>query len=83
MMKRIVPVFLLLVAAGCGGRLSESQEYYVGRSVSANAMFDSAGTYAGLHEDKALEEYVAMVGLTVAGLYRLRARDAFPSGRNG
>jgi beta-barrel assembly-enhancing protease len=67
MMKRVVPVLLLAVAAGCGARLTESQEYYVGRSVSANAMFDAAGTgYVGLHEDKELEDYVALVGLTVA-----------------
>jgi beta-barrel assembly-enhancing protease len=73
MMNRIVPVFLLAalggatgLTTGCGGRLSESQEYYVGRSVSANAMFDSGGSYTGLHEDKELEEYVALVGLTVA-----------------
>jgi len=62
----IVPVLALAVGAGCGGRLSESQEYYVGRSVSANAMVDPSGRYTGLHEDKALEEYIALVGLTVA-----------------
>lgn len=66
MMKFIVPVLGLLFLSACGGKLSESQEYYVGRSVSANAMFDSSGSYVGLHEDKDLEDYVAMVGLSVA-----------------
>ena len=37
MTKWIVPVLALTVGAGCGGKLTESQEYYVGRSVSANA----------------------------------------------
>jgi beta-barrel assembly-enhancing protease len=66
MMNRIVPFLALAALAGCGGRLTESQEYYVGRSVSANAMFDKGGSYVGLHEDKDLEDYIAMVGLSVA-----------------
>jgi predicted Zn-dependent protease len=58
----------LLAAVGCSHpKLTESQEYYVGRGVAANAMFDSKGNYVGLYDrDQNLEEYVAMVGLTVA-----------------
>jgi len=68
-MKRFaVPVLALVAAAGCSHpRLTESQEYYVGRGVAANAMFDAQGNYVGLYDrDQALEEYVAMVGLSVA-----------------
>jgi len=68
-MKRFaVPVLVLVAAAGCSHpRLTESQEYYVGRGVAANAMFDAQGNYVGLYDrDQALEEYVAMVGLSVA-----------------
>jgi predicted Zn-dependent protease len=64
-MKVLVPILALLSLSACGGRLTESQEYYVGRSVSANAMFDG-NVYAGLHPDRELEDYVAMVGLSVA-----------------
>lgn len=65
-----VPVLAAALAAvvGCSHpKLTESQEYYVGRGVAANAMFDAQGTYVGLYDkDLNLEEYVAMVGLSVA-----------------
>lgn len=69
-MSRILAAILVAsaaVAVGCGSpKLTESQEYYVGRGVAANAMFDSRG-YVGLYDtDPELEEYVALVGLTVA-----------------
>ena len=71
MNKILVPVLaaaLGVAAVGCGSpKLTESQEYYVGRGVAANAMFDSKGTYVGLYDkDQGLEEYVALVGLSVA-----------------
>lgn len=67
-MKRLfVPALALLSAAACSHpKLTESQEYYVGRSVAANALFNPQGSYIGLYEDKHLEDYVAMVGLSVA-----------------
>jgi predicted Zn-dependent protease len=67
MKKLILPALALLSAAACSHpKLTESQEYYVGRSVAANAMFDKGGTYIGLYSDKNLEDYVALVGLAVA-----------------
>lgn len=68
MNRLVVPVLVLLAVAGCSHpKLTESQEYYVGRGVAANAMFDGRGNYVGLYDrDQALEEYVAMVGLAVA-----------------
>jgi predicted Zn-dependent protease len=68
MNRLVVPVLALLAVAGCSHpKLTESQEYYVGRGVAANAMFDGKGNYVGLYDrDQALEEYVAMVGLAVA-----------------
>jgi predicted Zn-dependent protease len=67
MKKVIVPVLALLSGAACSHpKLTESQEYYVGRSVAANAMFSPQGSYIGLYDDKNLEDYVALVGLTVA-----------------
>jgi predicted Zn-dependent protease len=71
MMTRIlVPVLVtaLGAAVGCSHpKLTESQEYYVGRGVAANAMFDADGRYVGLYDkDQNLEEYVALVGLSVA-----------------
>src|SRR6185436_514659 len=68
MNKLLVPALLALSAVGCAsGKLTESQEYYVGRGVAANAMFDGMGRYIGLYDkDANLEEYVAMVGLSVA-----------------
>ena len=62
MKKTILAVLLAAAAAGCGAqKLTESQEYYVGRGVAANAIADSA-----LHSDMALEKYVAAVGCTIA-----------------
>ena len=67
MKKLIIPAIALLSAAACSHpKLTESQEYYVGRSVAANAMFDKGGSYIGLYSDKDLEDYVALVGLAVA-----------------
>ena len=66
----LLPVLIAAAASavGCGhAALTESQEYYVGRGVAANAMFDSKGDYVGLYDrDANLEEYVALVGLTVS-----------------
>jgi len=71
MLNRILAPVLaasLAAAVGCSHpKLTESQEYYVGRGVAANAMFDCQGTYVGLYDkDANLEEYVALVGLSVA-----------------
>lgn len=70
MNRLLVPVLVAasLAAVGCGhAELTESQEYYVGRGVAANAMFDGKGNYVGLYDkDQNLEEYVALVGLSVA-----------------
>lgn len=70
MNRLLVPALVasLAAAVGCSHpKLTESQEYYVGRGVAANAMFDAKGNYAGLYDrDVKLEEYVAMVGLCVA-----------------
>jgi predicted Zn-dependent protease len=70
MTRSLVPALLAVLAAGVGcshPKLTESQEYYVGRGVAANAMFDPQGNYVGLYDrDQNLEEYVAMVGLSVA-----------------
>lgn len=49
--------------AGCGGRLSESQEYYVGRALAAQSV---SGAKGGIYEDEALHEYVAKIGWTIA-----------------
>ena len=55
MKKLILPALALLSSAACSHpKLTESQEYYVGRSVAANAMFDKGGTYIGLYSDKNL-----------------------------
>ncbi|HLY10980.1 MAG TPA: M48 family metalloprotease [Planctomycetota bacterium] len=70
MNRLLVPLLAAALGAvvGCSHpKLTESQEYYVGRGVAANAMFDAQGTYVGLYDkDLNLEEYVAMVGLSVA-----------------
>lgn len=71
MLNRLLVPLLIATAAlavGCGSpKLTESQEYFVGRGVAANAMFDSKGDYVGLYDkDQNLEDYVALVGLTVA-----------------
>src|SRR5947207_15832330 len=59
------PILVLAAAAlaGCGGsaKLTESQEYFMGRGVAAVAIEKDH-----LWTDQKLEEYVAMVGLTVA-----------------
>jgi predicted Zn-dependent protease len=64
MKRSLVPVALAsLAAAGCATKaeLTESQEYFVGRSVAAGSIVQSP-----LHDDAALEEYVGLVGYTVA-----------------
>src|SRR5438045_9513036 len=59
------PILVLAAAAlaGCGGsaKLTESQEYFMGRGVAAVAIEKDH-----LWTDQKLEEYVAMAGLTVA-----------------
>ena len=64
-MKRLsIPI--LILAAGLGacasGKLTESQEYYVGRGVAANAILQARG----VRGDVALEDYVNWVGMTIA-----------------
>ena len=68
MNKIVLPSLLALIGIGCAqGKLTESQEYYVGRGVAANAMFNAQGQYIGLYDkDQNLEDYVAQVGLSVA-----------------
>lgn len=63
MQKFVLPALLALAAAGCAtqAELTESQEYYVGRGVAANAIASKP-----LCDKKDLEEYVAQVGYTVA-----------------
>jgi predicted Zn-dependent protease len=62
MKKAIFPAFLALAAAACGPkRLTESQEYYVGRGVAANAIAESP-----LGSNEPLEKYVSLVGYCVA-----------------
>jgi predicted Zn-dependent protease len=62
-MRKIVAVLALLAAVGCGSpqKLTESQEYYVGRGVAANAIVSTQG----LHEGD-LEDYVNRVGMSIA-----------------
>src|SRR5258705_11242182 len=68
-MKNLVPALIVLTGAsallstGCGGsaKLTESQEYFMGRGVAAVAIEKDH-----LWSDQKLEEYVTMVGLTVA-----------------
>lgn len=61
-MKSLASAVLGLAAAGCAGpALTESQEYYVGRGVAANAIADKP-----LSEIVDLERYVALVGYTIA-----------------
>jgi predicted Zn-dependent protease len=64
-MKNVfVPIVLVgCAAAGCGGtpRLTESEEYYVGRGVAAHAI---GSMPVDTHAE--LEEYVNLVGFTVA-----------------
>lgn len=49
--------------SGCVGKLSESQEYYVGRAMAAKSVADAKG---GVFDDENLHEYVAKIGWTVA-----------------
>ena len=63
-MKRLL---FLILATGLGacagkGKLTESQEYYVGRGVAANAVLQAQG----VRNDMALEDYVNWVGMTIA-----------------
>jgi len=59
---RILFPLLLLGAAACARpRLTESQEYYVGRGVAANAIAENP-----LVSNADLERYVAQVGYTIA-----------------
>lgn len=62
-MKKLIGALLVAALAGCGGsaQLTESQEYFMGRGVAAVAIEKDH-----LWTDQKLEEYVAMVGLTVA-----------------
>ena len=62
-MKKSLCALLAVALAGCGGsaKLTESQEYFMGRGVAAVAIEKDH-----LWTDQKLEEYVAMVGLTVA-----------------
>lgn len=63
-MKTLMPCLALALAAiGCGGsaKLTESQEYFMGRGVAAMAIEKD-----GLWSDEKLEEYVMLVGMTVA-----------------
>ena len=65
-MKILGPILGLLGAAvfvGCGSpqKLTESQEYFVGRGVAANAVVATSGLVQG-----ELEAYVNLVGLTVS-----------------
>jgi predicted Zn-dependent protease len=62
-MKKLILALAVAALAGCGGsaKLTESQEYFMGRGVAAVAIEKDH-----LWTDQKLEEYVAMVGLTVA-----------------
>jgi predicted Zn-dependent protease len=62
-MKKLILALAVAAVAGCGGsaKLTESQEYFMGRGVAAVAIEKDH-----LWTDEKLEEYVAMVGLTVA-----------------
>lgn len=60
-MKRALLPLLILTAACARPRLTESQEYYVGRGVAANAIAGSP-----LLSNVELERYVAQVGYTIA-----------------
>ncbi len=62
MKKAILPVLMALSTAACATKkLTESQEYYVGRGVAANAIAESP-----LSSNVELERYVARVGYTIA-----------------
>jgi predicted Zn-dependent protease len=61
-MRRLALLLIPVVFASCGGKLSESQEYYVGRALAAKSVADTRGIYA----DEEIHEYVAKVGWTIA-----------------
>ncbi len=63
-MRKAAVLGLAIAAAGCGSpaKLTESQEYYVGRGVAANAVLQTQGFVQ--HEE--LESYVNLVGQTIA-----------------
>jgi len=62
MKKAVLAMALALAAAGCATqKLTESQEYYVGRGVAANAIAESP-----LVSNLELEKYVAQVGYTIS-----------------
>jgi predicted Zn-dependent protease len=62
-MRRSILLWAAMGLAGCGGSatLTESQEYFMGRGVAAVAIEKDH-----LWPDEKLEEYVTLVGLTVA-----------------
>ena len=62
-MRTAISVFLGLAAVGCGGSatLTESQEYYMARGVAALAIEKDH-----LWPDEKVEEYITLVGLSVA-----------------
>ncbi len=63
-MKKTVGIWAVLAVSGCAGgsKLSESQEYYVGRAMAAQSVADSKG----ICTDEALYDYVAKVGWSIA-----------------
>src|SRR6516165_806652 len=62
-MKRLIAVLFAVAAVGCGGsaKLTESQEYFMARGVAALAIEKDK-----LWSDQKLEEYVSLVGLSIA-----------------
>jgi len=62
-MKKLVLVLIGAAALGCGGSatFTESEEYYMGRGVAALAIEKDK-----LWSDEKIEEYISLVGLTVA-----------------
>jgi len=62
-MRNLIPFLVVVASAGCGGKatLTESQEYFMARGVAALSIEKDH-----LYTDEKLEEYVTMVGLTVA-----------------
>lgn len=62
-MKKAILVLVAAAACGCGGSatFTESEEYYMGRGVAALAIEKDK-----LWTDEKLEEYISLVGLSVA-----------------
>ncbi|MBI3858286.1 MAG: M48 family metalloprotease [Planctomycetes bacterium] len=62
-MRKLTPVLLAFAVAGCGGsaKLTESQEYFMARGVGALSIERDH-----LWTDEKVEEYVTLVGLTIA-----------------